>query len=390
MARIRTLAGGFAAWVALGGYAWAAPLSWFDSQASLTAWYANQLNNAGNIYAPTTSSNAITNITSNWYGVPTTPTTVSVPVARVTTPAAAPVSTPAPAPAPAASVARTPAPIVQQATTSASYATQVAPVAAPASNKVDAFINMGAGPYAEASDLAAGNPQAWYNSPSASAVFGGTPTAAEQAQFTSDVLAKVEKTFSQSGLDNFTFTTDPKVPASHMMSVVSGASYTGNSNAIGITDVGNNGFSFIDKLNYASNEDQLSWAVAHNVSHELMHAFGIGSHPDQTGNYIDAGTANWNLLTNPNTTFSPSAVALLQNVDASGADAGTIGAEMLKSGTFAAQCGCTGCQAAQGLSLDGDQTLTAPVPEPSTVAVWVALGLGGVLIQRRRSARSAA
>ena len=32
------------------------------------------------------------------------------------------------------------------------------------------------------------------------------------------------------------------------MSVVSGASYSGNSSAIGITDVGNDGFSFIDKF----------------------------------------------------------------------------------------------------------------------------------------------
>ncbi|WP_240906966.1 hypothetical protein [Paludisphaera rhizosphaerae] len=351
MARIRTLAGGFAAWVALGGYAGAAPLSWFDSQASLTAWYANQLNNAGNIYAPTTSSNSITNINSSWYGVPT-PTTVSVPVAKSATPAAVSV-----------------APTVQAATTSATYATQVTPTTT-ASNKVDAFINMGSGPYAEASDLASGNPQPWFKSPAASAVFGGTPTAAEQSQFTSDVLAKVEKTFSQSGLNDFTFTTDPNVPATHMMSVVSGASYSGNANAIGITDVGNNGFSFIDKLNYASNEDQLSWAVAHNVSHELMHAFGIGQHPDQTGDYIDAGTANWSLLTNSNATFSPSAVSLLQNVDASSVSVGLLGAEELH--------------------LDGDQILAAPVPEPATVAVWMIAGLGGVLTLRRRTGRQTA
>jgi hypothetical protein len=155
-----------------------------------------------------------------------------------------------------------------------------------------------------------------------------------------------------------------------MMSVVSGASYPGNSDAIGITDVGNNGFSFIDKLNYASNEDQLSWAVAHNVAHELMHAFGVGQHPDDTGTHVDAGVASWSLLTDPNATFSPTAASLLQNVDAGPINTGLIGAEELH--------------------VDGDQMLAAPVPEPSTVAVWVVAGLGGALTLRRRAARQAA
>ena len=352
MARIRTLAGGIAAWVALSSQAGAAPMSWFDSQANLTAWYANQLNSAGNIYSSPTSANTIKNLASNWYGEPT-PTAFSAPIV----PAAAPV------------VAAAPAPVVQQvvtsSTTSAAQATPVASVP-----KVDAFINMGSQPYAEASLLAAGNPQPWYKSPSATAAFGGAPNATQQAQFTQDVLSKVDKTFTLSGLNDITLTTDPNVPAAHMMSVVSGASYSGNANAIGITDVGNNGFSFIDKLNYASNEDQLSWAVAHNVAHELMHAFGVGEHPDQTGDYVDAGTANWNLLTDPNATFSPAAVSLLKNVDPSTVSPGLIGAEELH--------------------IEGDQVLAAPVPEPSTIAVWIAAGLGGALTLRRRTVRPAA
>src|SRR5207248_8020791 len=106
-------------------------------------------------------------------------------------------------------------------------------------------------------------------------------------------------------------TTDPGVVANHTISVASGLSYGPNPNAIGITDVGHNGFGFIDKLGYAGDEPTLAWAVAHNISHELMHAFGLSYHPDQTGNYIDAATANWNMLTSPNTTFSPDAAKAL-------------------------------------------------------------------------------
>src|SRR5439155_15323318 len=94
------------------------------------------------------------------------------------------------------------------------------------------------------------------------------------------------------------------------ISVVANTSFPSNPNAIGITDVGANGFSFIDKLNYASNPTDLAWAVAHNISHELMHAFGIGYHPDD-GVYVDAGTATWSTLADPNAQFGPSATQLL-------------------------------------------------------------------------------
>ena len=72
--------------------------------------------------------------------------------------------------------------------------------------------------------------------------------------------------------------------------------------------IGNSGFGFIDNLNYAQSTDQLAWAVAHNISHELMHAFGVAVHHDQTGTYLDSATATWSLLIDPNTTFSPAAV----------------------------------------------------------------------------------
>ena len=80
------------------------------------------------------------------------------------------------------------------------------------------------------------------------------------------------------------------------------------SRAIGISDVGGNGFSFIDKLDGVKTVDELSWAVAHNVAHELLHAWGVGDHPDTSGAYLDSATASWSLLTDPNATFSPAAI----------------------------------------------------------------------------------
>ena len=178
------------------------------------------------------------------------------------------------------------------------------------SSPITAFINFGNAPYAEASTLTTGNPQAWYNSPAVTQAFGGTPTAAQQSSFTQSVLADIQHTFQISGM-NVNLTTDPSAPTAHMISVVSGVSYPSNPGAIGITDVGASGFGFIDKLAYATTPDQLAWAVAHNVSHELMHALGVAAHPDQTGQYLDSATATWQMLTDPNTKFSPQAVQLM-------------------------------------------------------------------------------
>jgi len=381
MVGIRTLAGGFAAWMALSCTAQAAPLSWFDSQATLTAWYANQLNSAGNIYAPPARANTITNLPTNWYA-PQTPAPAPVaPAAPAPVPTVAPVATPIPEPASR--------PVVMASQVDAAIAPAPAALSfnrEPAfgslsSNAADAFINLGGGPYAEASTLAAGDPKPWYQSPAVVSAFGGTPSATQQASFAGDVLAKVERTFALSGLD-VKLTDDPNVSTPHEMSVVSNASYGPNPNAIGITSVGDSGFSFIDKLNYADTPDQLSWAVAHNVAHELMHAFGVSDHPDQTGGYLDAAVADWKMLTDPNTTFSPSAVALMKSLS-NGTNSGTVGAEILKSGLLAAQCHCNFCDKMTGLGIDGAQVLAAAVPEPTTFAVWAAAGLGALAVRRR-------
>src|SRR5262249_51245370 len=149
------------------------------------------------------------------------------------------------------------------------------PATVPVTSSYDAVINLGNAPYAEADSLTTGNGQPWNTSPVVRQAFGGQPDAQQQADFTSTVVQRVEQTFQKSGL-SVNLTTDPNAGASHMLSVVAGTSYTANPDAIGITDVGRNGFSFIDKLTYANSVDQLEWAVAHNVTHELMHAFGGG------------------------------------------------------------------------------------------------------------------
>jgi len=242
---------------------------------------------------------------------------------------------------------------------------------------VDGFINLTAGSYADSGTLTTGNAQPWYDSPSVVHAFGGTPDAQQQASFVQTVLQDVQHTFQISGM-NPTLTTDPSAPALHTISVVSGASYGANPDAIGITNVGGNGFGFIDKLNYASNPTDLAWAVAHNISHELMHAFGIGYHPDG-GNYVDAAAATWSSLIDPNMQFGPQATQLLlashYGTLGDGISGGGVGAELLNP---------------RGTEVDGDQVLAVPAPEPAAVALWGLGALGGLMVIRRRSARSAA
>lgn len=230
----------------------------------------------------------------------------------------------------------------------------------------DAYINLGTGPYTAASTLTTGGAQPWYSSPAAAQAFGHTPSPGEQANFDQAVMSDVQATFQKSGL-NINLTDHPGDPAAHSLSVVSGTSYPGNPDAVGITSVGNDGFSFIDKLNYAHSPEELEWAVAHNVAHELMHAFG-GGHHDMTGQYLDTPVISWSLLTNPNTTFGPDSVNELSKLDfqARGNGQGTSGAEQL--------------EAAEMLS-------PAPVPEPATLLGWglaVGAGLAARLVRSRR------
>lgn len=254
-----------------------------------------------------------------------------------------------------------------------------APTAPASGATADGFINFGSSNFLEGSSLTVGTPQSWTLSPAVEKVFGGvSPNAGQQAAFTSEVLQDVQKTFQLAGL-NPTITIDPSAHASHTMSVVSGASYAQNANAIGITDVGANGFGFIDKLGYTSDPHQLALAVAHNVSHELMHAFGVAVHHDTTGQYLDSGTASWSLLTDPNTTFSTAAAQDM--------------ATHLAVAKLPASSAVLGLQSmdSDGGKPDGYMLELGPkpVPEPATIAAWSLLAGVGVFY-RRSALRKAA
>jgi hypothetical protein len=337
MTTIKFMSAGIFVWAALGTLAQGAPMSWFGGPSPWPTWYANQVQGnsqvapiAAGIYDLGGNSNNVWWLNS---------------------------SVPAPAPSGFASAS----------THSASASSSSAPV--------DAYINLGNGPYSEASSLTTGNPQPWYNSPAVASAFGGTPTAQLESSFAQSVLADIQHTFQISGL-SISLTSDPNTPALHTLSEVSGASYPSNTAAIGITDVGANGFGFIDKLSYATTPEQLAWAVAHNLSHELMHALGVANHPDSTGNYIDAASATWQLLTDPNAKFSPEAVQLLSQLLAPGVSSNSLSA--------------SGAQLFHGLNIDGAEILATPVPEPSTIGIWTAGGLWGMVALRRRSRRQAA
>jgi len=234
------------------------------------------------------------------------------------------------------------------------------------SQPVDGYLNLGTGPYPNAGLITTGGAQPWYNSSQISSFFGGQPTVQQQQSFDSAVLARVQQTFAQSGVP-ITLTTDPTVPAHHTISLVSNTGSASLSSAIGMTQVGSNGFSFIDQIaKSAQSLDQLEWIVAHNISHELMLGLGVPENYDQTGSYVDSKLANWAMMVNPNATFSPAASqALLQAIQTESTNPGS-------------QLG------AQGLN-----PLPAPAPEPTTWALW-ALAATTALVARRIRYRQAA
>jgi hypothetical protein len=245
------------------------------------------------------------------------------------------------------------------------------PTAVPVSQPpvYDALINLGTGPYPDANYLTTGGAQAWYKSPQVATLFGGTPTAQQQAQFTQAVLQDVQQTFAGSGVP-VTLTTNPNASAAHTLSVVSNT-VSAWGPVLGLTNIGSNGFDFIDQAaKSATNVSQLELIVAHNVSHELMLAFGVPENYDQTGNFIDARNANLSMMLNPNATFSQSAAQAL------------LAQDFLASNE----------PIHQGAQTIGAQVLSVqpqPVPEPSTIAAWT-LALGGIVLVRSRRARTAA
>ncbi len=281
--------------------------------------------------------------TSNWATDQSANSVYSPPVATSTTTAPVVLSNYVPAPA-ALVVAPTPTP---------------APTPAPAATPIaNANLNLDSGPYPLSSTITTGNAQPWYNSTQISSFFGGQPSTQQISSFDNVVLQRVEQTFQQSGVP-VTLTLNSTEPAAHTLSLVSNTTSNTTPGVIGMTQVGASGFSFIDQeAKSAQTLDQLEWIVAHNISHELMLSFGVGENYDQTGNYIDARNANWAMMVNPNATFSQASAQALQSALASNS---------------------TGTTTIQGAQLLNGQS----VPEPTTVACWLA-GLTAAALMRRK------
>src|SRR5262245_9877084 len=223
MSAVKTLAWSVAAWTGLsmvsvqaesisrskGGWPWTA----FWPAAAVNSYQATSA--APNTLANPVPSPSPAPVTPIFAAAPTDPTSAAPPVTN-------------------AAIAQSMAslPVLASGPAIASPGSTAAPV--------DAFINMTAGPYPDSGTLATGNPQPWYDSPSVLQAFGGMPSAQQQASFVQSVLQDVQHTFQISGM-NPTLTTDPNTPSLHTLSVVSGASYGANPDAIGITNVGGNG-----------------------------------------------------------------------------------------------------------------------------------------------------
>ena len=347
MSALRPLALGILVWTASGSIIRADPITW-PSNFNWVAYFAGQNGNGESFPAPASTSAA----------APVVPA-VSQPSSAQQLPNQA-VMQPAPTPqaAPISVVAN--APVTQPVATPAISA-------APASSgPVDAFINLGNGPYPLQNAITTGNAQPWYNSSEITSLFGGQPNTQQIQSFDNAILARVQQTFSLSGV-SVTLTDNPNVAALHTLSLVSNTASASLSSAIGMTQVGGSGFSFIDKsAPSAQSVDQLEWIVAHNISHELMLAFGVPENYDQTGNYIDSKLANWAMMVSPTSTFSAAAAqALTQALAAqNAADSGApLGAQTINS-------------------------FESTVPEPATIALWALAGAAVIVSGRRRSRAS--
>ncbi len=228
------------------------------------------------------------------------------------------------------------------------------------SGPVNAFLNLGNGPYPLQSAITTGNALPWYDSSHIASFFGGQPTAQQIQSFDNTILQRVQQTFSQSSVA-VTLTDNPNVAALHTISLVSNTASASLSSAIGMTQVGANGFSFIDQISTSAQTlDQLEWIVAHNISHELMLAFGVPEKYDQSGNYVDSKLANWSMMVNASSTFSPAAAQALSMALAS---------QNKGNATY-------------GLGAQEFNSMPAAVPEPATLALWV---LTAVIVIARRN-----
>jgi len=355
MSALKPLALGILLWGIIGGVVRADPIRWQIGVDDWAAYFAGQSGGDGNAAAAPISNSAQAAPISDSVAGPVSASpdlTWGQPASTPTVIATAPSSFNQP-PSAVPTVPSSPS----------------LPTAGPASSgPVDAYINLGTGPYPQQSTITTGNALPWYNSSQISSFFGGQPTSQQIQSFDNAILQRVQQTFSQSGVA-VTLTTNPNVSALHTISLVSNTSSASLPNAIGMTQVGSNGFSFIDHITpSAQSLDQLEWIVAHNISHELMLAFGVPENYDKSGNYIDSKLASWSMMVSPSSTFSPAASQALSQVLAS-----------QNNGNSAYQLG------AQEFNPQ-----PAAIPEPTTLALWAVAAAAAVVSRRIRSRRSQA
>jgi hypothetical protein len=95
-----------------------------------------------------------------------------------------------------------------------------------------------------------------------------------------------------------------------------------------------------------------------------MLAFGVAENYDKSGNFIDSKIADWAMMVNANSTFSPSASQAITQA---------LGAQN---------------QASAGNLLGAQEFNPSPaaIPEPTTVAMW-GLAAIALVVSRRRSVR---
>ncbi len=243
----------------------------------------------------------------------------------------------------------------------------------PLGTTVDAVVDLGAGPYPAAGSIVAGNPLPWYDSAPVAGLFGGAPTAQQQQSFDQAVMQDIRTTFQLSGIA-ITITDNPAVSAPHTLSLVSNASSAPFPGAIGTTDLGASGFSFIDPIaGAAQSVNQLEWIVAHNIAHELMLAFGVNENYDQTGHYIDARNAKLSMMIDPNATFSAGAAQALTNQLA------PLSVQRVVE---------PGAQALAPTAGPPPATAATVTPEPSTLALWgIMIATAGVAGRSRPRTR---
>ncbi len=353
MAAWKPLALGITIWGLTGSVVHADPISW---PSGLNDWmiYLAAPSGGGSVAPPPVSYHVVSSQNTPAQPVPVSP---SQPTPVQPSPSG-----------PVNVVANTPwvvVPPTPPVTVSAPSLAVSAPAPSPpvSTGPVDGYINLGAGPYPLASTITTGGTQPWYQSTQIASLFGGQPTTQQIQSFDNTILQRVQQTFSQSGI-SVSLTDNPNVPALHTISLVSNSASASLGSAIGMTQVGHSGFSFIDQIApSAQTLDQLEWIVAHNISHEMMLAFGVPENYDQTGNYVDSKMANWSMMVNASSTFSPAAAQAISQALAIQNDGNT------------------------GYQLGAQEVNPSAVPEPATIGLWIIGAASALVMARQRNRR---